>query len=199
MLQKVREYAMVKFAGDKASVDQFVAGFVKEAMSSATPPGRNSAADAAKLRQTELDYELAKDKHEFDVRTRGGLAPMRTGFLSEAGKGMANLAVTLGVAGVGKIYSNIQKGNLHSRFLKAVEKTIASNEMIRNADPKKVMEYANTIFRFAPNVATDVNVLNAVLTNAIHGEVMDTTTLKALTDLESRYTENSSFTPKTYI
>jgi hypothetical protein len=185
MLNKVRQYAMEKFAGDKNLAEDFVKGFAKEAMSTPRP-------------QT-MAQELKDAATHMERKTKDGLGPARSGFMNEVGKGMGNLVLTLGIAGVGKVYNNISMDRLHTKFLAALEKAIQSNHLIGEADRSKVMQYANTLFKFAPNIATDVNVLTSVLSNAIHGEGIDPATIKALTDIEGRFAENDSFSPKTYI
>lgn len=174
MLNKVRNYAMEKFAGDMSQVEDFMEGFEKTAASGASPnpPGGDS---------------------------RSPLGQIRSGFSDQLGKGLGGLFLSLGLGGAGMIYKKVNSNHLHSQFLEALEHAIAGNHIIHEAPKEKVMQYANTLFRFAPNVATDVNVLTAVLTNAIHGDGIDPMTIKTLTDLEGRFTENDSFSPKTYI
>jgi hypothetical protein len=59
-----------------------------------------------------------------------------------------------------------------------------------DADRGRVKGYADTVFRFAPNVASDVNLLTSILANAVHGESIDPMTIKTLTELENRFTSN---------
>jgi hypothetical protein len=200
MLNKVRQYAMEKFAGDKNLAEDFVKGFAKEAMSTPRPQTMAQELKDAATHQLNVD-KLRLDQSKFDMerKTKDGLGPARSGFMNEVGKGMGNLVLTLGIAGVGKVYNNISMDRLHTKFLAALEKAIQSNHLIGEADRSKVMQYANTLFKFAPNIATDVNVLTSVLSNAIHGEGIDPATIKALTDIEGRFAENDSFSPKTYI
>jgi hypothetical protein len=187
MLNEVQEYAMEKFAGDISQVKDFMDGFIKEAapVSPLSPSGRNP--------------DLEQEKFDFEQRNKGPYGSLRNGFMGEAGKGLGGLLLSLGIGGAGVLYKKINRGNLHVQFLASLEKAIAGNHIIHEAPRDKVMQYANTLFRFAPNVSTDVNVLTAVLTNAIHGDGIDPMTIKTLTDLEGRYAENDSFSPKTYI
>jgi hypothetical protein len=198
MLNKVKELALIKFAGDQEAADEFVKGFIKVAMATEAPRSRSfsaSTSDVAAMRKIELDER----KHDFEVRQKGTLGTVRNSFMGELGKGTGNLLVTLGIAGVGSVYKGIQNNNLHTKFLTSLEKAISSNQIIKSAKKEKVLEYANTIFKFAPNVATDVNLLTAILTNSIHGDGIDPMTIKTLTELEGRFSENDSFSPKTYI
>jgi hypothetical protein len=76
--------------------------------------------------------------------------------------------------------------------------------VLRSAKKDKVNSFAESIYRFAPHVATDANLLASVLTNTIQGDLLDPMTIKYLTELESRYNEvrgpiSSMFSPKTYI
>lgn len=88
---------------------------------------------------------------------------------------------------------------MHTKFLQTLANAIANSRILREADKEKVIRYGETVFDFAPNVAMDQNLLTAVLTNAIHGDGIDPMTIKTLTELENRHSQNSSFSPKDFI
>lgn len=125
--------------------------------------------------------------------------------LSGAGKavgmGAVALGLGLGVHGISSAISSMAMDSKRERFNAALAQAVKSNSILENADPEKIRSYADTIFRFAPSIAADPNLLAHVLSNTIHGESMDVTTIKALSDLESKYEEtkkNRLFTPKMY-
>lgn len=118
------------------------------------------------------------------------------------GKGVGGMAVGLGLHGVSAMLNSVRSDRLHTEFLAALQRAIASNPVLKGANKEKVKNYAETVFRFAPNVATDSNLLSSVLANAIHGEGIDPMTVRSLTDLESRYSESLAapiFSPKSYV
>lgn len=162
MLDKIKEVALEKYAGDEQLAEAFLEGFTKEA---------------------------------FDLKS------FNEGVGSAVGKGVGGTMIGLGIAGFSKALQNVNMGGLHNQFMQALEHAVATNPVLKSADKQKVVQYAETIFKFAPHVATDPNVLSSVLSNAIHGESLDPMTIRTLTDLEGRYVDNhssTSFTPKTY-
>lgn len=165
--QKVKEYAMEKYAGDETKVNEFMEGFRSQLEKSASLMG------------------------EFT-----------SGAMKTIGGGIGALAVGAGIAGISRALSDTNKMALHGTFLKSLERAISTNRILKEADKSKVMQYGETVFKFAPHVATDPNLLSSILANAIHGEGIDPMTIKTLGDLESRYIDNSGaggFSPKTYV
>lgn len=179
---KIRQYGMLKFAGDKQAVEHFVDGFMKEAglmdiLSTATGGGSG----------------------------QGGIRPADTlgqtitkGFGSSMGQGLGSLAVSMGTTSVGSLYNSVKGAALHSKFLQALERAYQGNRILKESPKEKVLQYAETIFKFAPNVATDSNLLSSILANAIHGDGIDPMTIKTLTDLEKVHEGNVTFNPKNY-
>jgi hypothetical protein len=176
MLEKsVKQYAMEKYAGDESKASEFIEGFRSEL-------GKSAALTAGNL--SDLGELFA-----------GGTA-------SALGKGVGALTMGVGIAGISRAVSNLRTSSLHTKFLTALSRAISSNRILREADKSKVEQYAETVFKFAPNVATDPNLLSSILANAVHGEGIDPMTIKTLGDLESRYLDNSNatgFSPKTYV
>jgi hypothetical protein len=140
---------------------------------------------------------LSKEAGEFSPAME-----LAKGFSGAMGKGLAGVAMSLGAVGIGAAVKSMQGGHLHTEFLGALHRAIETNPILRQAKKEKVVNYADTIFKFAPHVATDANLLSSILANAIHGEGIDPMTVRTLTDLESRYTETTSvgsFSPKAYV
>lgn len=133
--------------------------------------------------------------------------------LKPAGLGtdiLTGVAKTLG-GGIGSIIVNSAVGvgagliggamNLHLKvkFAESLTKARKMNKVIEGADKTKVIQFAETIFSFAPHIASDPNLLSTILANAIHGDGLDPMTIKTLTELEGRYVENKSFSPKSFV
>lgn len=179
MLDVIKNYALEKYAGDEKKAQDFVDGFVKQAY---TPPGwvANKSQD---------------DKNPF-------VSSLAEGIGGAFGKGLGGLAVGLGMHGISSAFSGAERDSLHTKFLSALSSAIASNPILKNANKAKVQNYAETVFKFAPHVACDPNLLSHVLAGTIDGEGIDLMTIKTLGDLENRYVENRSsggFSPKTYV
>lgn len=173
MLNKIAQVGLEKFNGDQHLASEFVKGFVKQALSM---PAAGTLA------------------HHMLGEGAGGLA-------SAVGKGLGATGVALGIAGIGAAVNALSSSSLHTKFLSALEDAVQKSVVLRQADPEKVKQYAETVFKFAPNVATDSNLLSSILANAIHGDGIDPMTIRTLSDLEGRFTENQSsvFSPKKYV
>jgi hypothetical protein len=127
---------------------------------------------------------------------------MLTGAAKAVGTGVVGLGMGLGIHGISQQIHNVSNNNLHAEFAEALRHAVATNTVLRQAKKDRIQNYAETIFKFAPHVSTDANLLSAILANAIHGEGIDPQTIRTLVDLESRYKDNSSasgFTPKSYV
>lgn len=126
---------------------------------------------------------------------------MFKGMAGGLGAGVAGLGLGLAIHGVSSAFNSASTANLHAKFQKALETAIRSNTLLEHADRSKINSYAETVFKFAPHVAIDVNMLSSILANAVHGEGLDPMTIRTLTDLEARVQEtrkNSLFSPKAY-
>jgi hypothetical protein len=186
MLEKVRQMGMLKFAGDQKACDVFVesfAGHLKEAgMLDGMlnlPTGQSSSANQARQADTAA-HAITK------------------GLSTSLGQGLGGLVMSLGTTTAGTLYNTVRNQALHSKFLQALERAYRNNRILTESPKEKVLQYAETIFKFAPNVATDSNLLTSILTNAIHGDGIDPMTIKTLTELEGRFTDNTTFNPKSY-
>jgi len=129
------------------------------------------------------------------------LASFNEGVGGALGKGLGATAIGMGLHFANKAVNSVQMGGLHNQFMASLEHAVATNPVLKQADHERVMNYAETVFKFAPHVATDANLLSSILANAVHGDGIDPMTIRTLTDLDGRYTENhsSTFSPKTYV
>jgi hypothetical protein len=118
------------------------------------------------------------------------------GVLAQAGVGLGVGLATAGiVAGVNAGVGAISNMALKSKFEAALQYVLNTNKIVKGGNPAKVQSYANTLFSFAPHVASDQNLLATLLANAVLGEGIDPTTIKSVTDLEGRYKENNAYGP----
>lgn len=134
------------------------------------------------------------DMGEFTKGYSGGLG-------GGLGKGVIALGVGLGIHGIASAMSAANNSALRSKFEKALSHVSQTNPIIKDYDQGKVRSFGETIFKFAPHVAADPNLLAHVLSNACHGESLDTMTIRTLADLDGRVVESHKaglFSPKTY-
>jgi len=124
------------------------------------------------------------------------------GIAQSAGKALVGGVAAAGFASLMGAVNVVKAHALYNKFLQALDEAIKSTPVLRAADKNKLMNFGNTIFKFAPHVATDTNVLETVLSNAIHGNSLDPMTIRMLTELEGRYRDSrneSNFNPKNWI
>jgi hypothetical protein len=183
--EKIVEYAMEKFAGDQEACEAFIDGFMKEAST-------NDVLKALLNTHTSSESVGGSRKAETVGHT------IARGIGTSMGQGLGSLAVGLGATAAGSMFNVAKNMALHSKFLQALEQAYKTNRILAQEDREKVLRYAETIFKFAPNIATDANILSSVLANAIHGEGIYPDTIKMLTDIEARYSGNTTFNPKSY-
>ena len=112
---------------------------------------------------------------------------------AKVGLGLAGaLGGALIVKGISSGYTAYANSGLRTNFEKALNTVVASNKVVKSASPEKARQYAETLFKFAPHVAADPNLLSSILANAVLGEGIDPQTIKTLVDLEGRYLDNTS-------
>lgn len=187
MLQQVYEIGLEKFAGDHDKAVEFTEGFLKEASTFGSLMGQGAQAAAG--------------------RVAGKAAPAVGRLFADSvvktlGAGAAGLAAGLAIHGVSSGVNALSKEHLYARFKQALETAIQSNQVLRNEPRAKIENYAKTVFDFAPHVAGDPNLLGNVLASAVHGDSMDLSIIRTLSDLEARYNDtrkNALFSPKTYL
>ena len=129
------------------------------------------------------------------------------GAASAAGKAMVGGIGGLGMAGIMGLANIVNNHSLHNKYLSALKESMQTNRILREAGStqegaKKLLTFGNTIFKFAPHVATDSNLLSSILANAFHGDGIDPMTIRTLTELESRYRDmgsSESFNPKMWM
>lgn len=124
---------------------------------------------------------------------------LRRSLGSNVGKvGLGLGASLLGAAivkGVNTVGSKIDSSQLRAKFEQALQQVSQNNRVVKGSKPERVRDYAETIFKFAPHVAADQNLLSSILANAVLGEGIDPQTIKVLTELESRYIDSQSSSP----
>jgi hypothetical protein len=188
-LQQLREMAMEKFASEE-EVNAFMDEFIKEAGL--------------------FDYRPSGDR-SFEMDSEGGLGDSRfseggtvgdsliSGLTASIAKSTGGAIVNGAVNGIGRLIGQAKDMSLYRKFMEALNKAVSMNKILKGADRNKVLTYGETIFKFAPHVATDPNLLSSILANAIHGEGIDPVTIKTLSELEGRYRDNISFNPKNHL
>lgn len=175
-VNQLRAEAQATMGFTDEQADAFVDGFVKEA-SVGLPPAMGGG----------------KEPWAAGTAITHGVVD---NFARNIGGGLGNLAVNSLVGSVVGLVSSARSSLLHRNFTESLKTVIESNRIVRNADRNKVMSYAETIFKFAPHVASDVNLLSQLLSNSIHGEGVDPTTIETITRLEERLNKDNSFKPK---
>jgi len=168
-LEQLTKAACEHFGSEELG-QAFVDGFIKEA----------AKLDAAAVMEAINKLNVSRPMGEF---TGGAL------------KALGGMAAGGAIYGIAKLVSQSDKAKLHTQFQSSLNSVKMSNRIVKAAPVEKVNSYANTIFNYAPHVATDPNLLGSLLANVIQGESVDPMTIKMLVELESRYKENASTQP----
>lgn len=163
------------------------AGFEKIAAAYDIPAEYHEEAKAAISTEVEL---LAKEAGYFGDLTAGAVKELGG---TNMGKNLAVGGLALGGAAIGGLASmavnKVGKAfgaQANRASYDAAFRTAMSNSEILQNDPQKAKRMADTIFGFAPTVASDANVLANILANSIHGDSMDLQTVRAVTELEEK-------------
>lgn len=168
MLDKIRAIALEKLGSEEAA-DAFMAGFQKEAMDKAAAFSNIAGAVGA-----------AGWNHPL-VKPALGL-----------GASLIGAAIVKGVASGSHAYEN---SNMRGKFELALQQVTASNRIIKQYRPEKVKEFAETMFKFAPHIASDPNILGMLLANSLQSDLIDVKTIETLVNLEGRYKDNNKTNP----
>lgn len=144
--------------------------------------------------------EQVGDELDLSIRLNGmdKEASFGANFISAfGGKEVGKAALGLGAAALGglgamavkKVARGFGASANRSAYETALQHAISSSEVLQN-NPEKAKMMGDSIFRVAPNVASDANLLRNILDNSIYGESIDLQTVKAVTDLEEKLLKN---------
>lgn len=127
----------------------------------------------------------------FGSALKGGLGGAATGGALATGVlGLGGAALTgLGALAVKKVGKSFGASSNRAAYDHAFQEALRRSELLQQADPAHVKRMADSIFSFAPTVASDSNVLTNILVNAIHGDSIDLQTIRAVTELEEKLTK----------
>lgn len=164
MLERLIKTAQVNCGNDPEEIDRFIASFVET-----------------------LEKRAANQRGQEFSATQEVLK----GMSGALGKGVTGIGMQLGLLAASAISNAVTNSGLRAKFLQAMETAIRRSSILQQADKQKVMSFGETIFKFAPSVATDANILGMVLTNAIHGETLDPMTLQTLQNMERSYRDRT--------
>lgn len=159
-----------KVYNNKEELDAFMQGFEKQAGA--------FFGDALNLTGKILTNPLSKDT----VAGIGGRAAI----------GLAAGLVGMGIyKAINSTSSAINNNALKSKFESALQYVKTHNLKVKNYNQSKVDSFANTLFTLAPHVASDPNLLDTLLDNAILGGGVDLSISKAVTDIENTYSKTN--------
>lgn len=169
IFDRIRALAMEKLASE-SEVDAFMEGFGKEVQAGLFQSGAAGAG------------------------TFAGYAShlMRNENVQRAGIGLgASLMGALLVKGISSSSNAVIGSNLRSKFELALDQAISTNKMLKGANEAKIKSFAETIFKFAPHIASDPNMLSNILGHVVDTQSLDINIIKTLTDLEGRFRDNN--------
>lgn len=148
------------------------------------------------------DESAAKDFVKGFLKEASAMDLIGKGALDALGKGGVALGLGLGIHGISSAINAAGTANLRTKFEHSLAQVTASNPLLTDVDPAKLKSYADTVFKFAPHIAGDPNILSSVLAHVVQGEGVDVTIVRTLTDLEAKLVESRKgalFSPKSYL
>lgn len=113
-----------------------------------------------------------------------------------AAKGLTGFGLGAGILGAMTAFSGAKNMSKRKDFERALEQVLRNSPVIQEKDKQKATGFAETIFRFAPTVASDPNLLGSVLNSAIHYESLDLSTIKSLSEIEAKHSQYSQLRPR---
>lgn len=142
------------------------------------------------LRSTKTDHINPRDR---------AIGAMAEGFGGAVPRVLIPLGVGAGLIAATKAVGAISRQIDKNKFEAAYRQALSTNKMLDGEDPVKLRSLADTIFRLAPHVACDPNLLSTVLQEQIKNfNGMTTQKARELVDLEDKISGRSSnsFKPK---
>lgn len=130
------------------------------------------------------------------------------GLARDIARGAADKATNIAIAGLAglglhnylKSRRNAETIGQFADYQNALATVAGRNERLANENSERLNELGNSIFKFAPTVASDPNVLETVLDNAVQYDGLDPQTVRSLQELEERYRKmNEVPAPRTLI
>ena len=142
------------------------------------------------LSSTKTDHINPRDR---------AIGAMAEGFGAAVPRVLIPLGVGAGLIAATKAVGAISRQIDKNKFEAAYRQALSTNKMLDGIDPVKLRSLADTIFRLAPTVACDPNLLSTTLQAQIHdAQGMSTKVARELVDLEDKISGRSSnsFKPK---
>ena len=146
------------------------------------------------MKQASFFDVVRRVARDHEVQARVGQEVMST-----AGKAAIAMMAGAGLYGINRVVRSAEGEVTRSRFEAALRTCLSSNDsagqIIKSAPPEKVRSLATTIFNYAPNVASDVNLLKTLLATFVNSDGMDSTTIRSLQELEMNRQKINTWKP----
>lgn len=168
IIEQIYSVAMEKYANEEQA-QAFVEGFMKEAAFGLSALNGFGGAVGSVTSNPEFQKSLAK--------AAVGL-----------GAGLAGAAIVKGLstAGSGADYLILKR-----KYDNSLAHALSISRTVKGGKPDRVKSFGDTIFKFAPHVASDPHLLTTILEAAVLSDGLDPTTIKNLVDLENKYRDNT--------
>ena len=178
--------------GDKAFIDQTLVEFEKSAgLGSFIKDMFNAAGSAgAVVSTTTRGGETATNTS--NAAAQAGIA-MAESFGTTIPRVAVPLGVGMGILAAAKAIGAVSNQLDKNKFDKALADVISRSPTLKEYDPVRVQGVAQSIFRLAPNIATDPQLLGPILESQVkNASGIDMNTLRTLVELEDKIKGRSS-------
>ena len=148
------------------------------------------------------DMALRRDQMAAQAAENAPKNIFTSNFIRGAGAGLGGAAIAamaggalLGLRGaLSKATTNAMRPSFEQSLKIAMSGSDPASEILREKKDK-VRAFAETIFNFAPHVASDPNLLKGVLAHVVQGESIDPQTIRSLMELEEKRKNIKTFKP----
>lgn len=153
-------------------------------------------------RQFEISTALKKDQLAAQVAENAPKNIFTSNLIRGAGAGLGGAAIAAMAGGallslrgaISKATTNAMRPAFEQSLKIAMSGSDPASEILREKKDK-VRAFAETIFNFAPHVASDPNLLKGVLAHVVQGESIDPQTIRSLMELEEKRKNIKTFKP----
>lgn len=119
-------------------------------------------------------------------------------FSDKLAEGISNTVTRAAFERAGNALKGMQTNKLPAKNQKFITRLMSIDPVLKSRPPERVLSHYMTMFRTAPSVCLDENVVSSFLKESTSYDAISTVTIKSLVDLEKTMTETSDKKSQTY-
>lgn len=147
------------------------------------------------LEKHELEKKASLEKRAFIDTMADQLSDK---FAEKFAEGLANVSARKAFEMGGKAFSGMLNKKIPRRNLTFISKLMQTDQILKSRPPERIASHYGTMFRVAPSISLDANVVASFLRESTAFETMSTVTIKSLLDLEKAIAETADRKQQAY-